>query len=131
MNYIPKIVYGTGPTTITFELPPTGDNLDEVFKSNNATNTSNSGMTQTQWNYNEHIFSPKFTFITQALHDSIYTFFIDWGSKGKEFKYYESSDEAEFFTVTLTKKELKPKKLVCDGMSGFIWEFELEMRHVI
>ena len=71
-NYIPKIEYGTGPTTVTFDLPPTGDNLDETFKANAATNLSNSGSSQTQWNYNEHIFSPKFTFVTQAIHDSIF-----------------------------------------------------------
>lgn len=130
-NFIPKIVYGTGPTTIQFDMPPTGDNLDETFKANAATNYSNAGKSQTQWNYNEHIFSPKFTFVTQSLHDAVYTFFNTWASKGKEFKYYESSDVASYWDVILTKKEFKPRKLVCDGGGGFIWEFEFEMRRVV
>lgn len=131
-NFIPKIEYDTGPITVQFELPPAGDNLDETFKSNAATNKSNSGLEQTQWNYNEHIISPKMTFVSQSVHDAFYTFFINWGSKGKSFKYYESSDEAAFWTVTLTKKEFKPRKLVrvC-STTDFIWEFDIEMRRVV
>lgn len=132
MNFIPKIEYGSGPTTITFDYPPEGDNLDERFTANAASNKSNSGKEQTQWNYNEHVISPKFTFVSQALHDAFYTFFNTWASKGKEFKYFESSDEVAFWTVTLTKKEFKPRKLVkvCNT-DDFIWEFDIEMRRVV
>lgn len=130
MNFIPKIEYGSGPTTITFELPPAGDNLDEKIVGNTVTNKSNSGIEQSQFNYNEHIISPKMTFVSQAIKDAFYTFFITWGSKGKEFKYFESSDEVTYFTVTLTKKEFKPRKLfrVNNIDDDFVWEFDIEMR---
>lgn len=131
MNYIPKIEYNSPTITITFDLPPQGDNLDERFVSNSSVTRSNSGIEQTQWNYNEHIISPKLTFVSQTLHDSFYSFFINWASHGYEFKYYESSDEASFFLVTLSKREFKPRKLVCDGLGGFIWEFDIEMRRVL
>lgn len=131
MNYIPKIEYDTGPTTIQFELPPEGDNLDETYQANVQKTVSSGGVEQSQWNYNEHIISPNFVLIPQAIHDQLLTFFLDWASKGKAFKYYESSDEAEFFTVTLSKTAFKAKKVVCDGMGGFLWDVGLDMRRTL
>ena len=131
MNYIPKIEYGTGPTVITFELPPEGDNLDENFKANVNKTVSTAGVEQVQWNYNEHIISPNFVFVSQAIHDQLQTFYLNWASKGKEFKYFESSDSASYFLVTLSKNEFKPKKVVCDGMGGFIWDINMDMRRTL
>lgn len=128
MNYIPKIQYGTGPTTITFELPPEGDNLDEIFRANVNKTISTGGVEQVQWNYNEHLISPNFVFLTQSLHDQLETFYLNWASKGKEFKYFESEDEPTYWTVTLDKNEFTAKKIVCDGLGGFIWDVELKMR---
>lgn len=131
MNYIPKIEYGTGPTVITFELPPQGDNLDESFKANVTKTISTAGVEQVQWNYNEHYISPAFTFVSQVLRDQLETFYLTWASKGKAFKYFESSDEVDFFTVTMDKNEFKPKKIVCDGLGGFIWDIEMNMRRTL
>lgn len=130
-NYIPKIEYGVGPTTIQFDYPPQGDNLDETFSGNAVTNRSNAGVEQTQWNYNEHTISPKFTFVSQSIHDALETFMLDWAFKGYEFKYYESSDVASYWTMTMTKKDFKAKKIVCDGGTGFIWDIEFEMRRTL
>ncbi len=130
-NYIPKIEYGSPTTTITFDLPPEGDNLDQRFRANSARSVSSGGVEQTQFNYNEETISPKFVFVSNATKLLIDTFFLNWASHGKEFKYFESSDEVAFRTVTLERAEYSPKKIVCDGLGGFIWEFELRMRRTL
>lgn len=128
---IPKIEYGSGPTTITFELPPSGDFLNERNRANARTTISSSGVEQTQWNYNTQEITVNFVFLTQALIDSLRTFFKDHASKGLSFKYFEDKDSPSFETYTLTRKEFSPKRLFPDDLGGFIYDLRLQMRRTL
>ena len=127
MNYIPKIEYTSAPITITFELPPEGDNLNEKNKANERTTYSDGGVPQTQFNYFTRQFKVRFRFLTQALQDELKTFFLDHAGQGLEFKYFESSDEVEFSVVTMSVKQFNPQKQFPDGSGGHIWDVELSM----
>ena len=132
MNFLPKIVYGDSNTTIAFDLPPTKDFLKESFKSSHKTSMSSNGKQQTQWNFNEVTISPTMTFVTETIKTEYETFYLTHASKGKEFKYYPSSDEVEFKTVTLTKKDFKPTILFSTNTVGeFIYEFSIKMRELL
>ncbi len=130
-NFIPKIEYGSPTTTITFTLPPEGDNLKESNRSNIQRSVSGNGTIQFEWNYNEKIISPSFTFLTQSLINSLRTFFTSHALKGKTFKYYEHSDEASFITCTLDKMEFDPKRVIPDGSGGFIYDLTIRMRTLL
>lgn len=131
MNFIPKIEYGPGPTTVTLEFPPEGDNLNEVEKSNVQRTISGSGIAQHQFNYTEQIIAVNLVFVTQALQVQLRTFFETWALKGNEFKYFEHSDLAGFITVTLDRFDYTPKRIIPDGSGGFIYDISLRMRRVI
>lgn len=130
MNYIPKIIYGDTPTTITLSKPPEGDPFNEKIVANNSKAVSATGVKQTSHNFFEERRKVNLTFLTQAETDLLRTFFENWAGLGKEFKYYESEDEAAFDTYTLENEEFSPKRLVSDGAGGFICELSLEFRRV-
>ena len=130
-NYIPKLEYTSAPITITFEFPPDGDNLRERGRANQRTVTSTGGIRQTQFNYNTRLIRPQHTFISQAILDTLRTFFEDHGSRGLEFKYFESSDEVEFFTVTLNSKTFNPVKLFPDSSGGHVWSLNMSMIYTL
>ncbi len=131
-NLVPQIEYGSPTTTITFELPPTGDNLNERNRANARTTISTGGVEQTQWNYNSQEITVNFTFLTQTLIDSLRTFFEDHASKGLEFTYFEDKDvPASANTYTLRQKDFSPKKLFPDDLGGHIWDLRLTMRRTL
>ncbi len=132
-NFIPKIIYGTGPTTIQFEYPPEGDNLNRSAKSSIAVSKSTSGVIQAQFNYLEEDYDVNFVFLTQSLRDQLRTFFDTWGGKGKEFKYYESSDEASFITVTLDSFAFQEKRIIRVNTisQDFIYDIKLSFRRTL
>ncbi len=101
MNFIPRIEYTVAPLTVDFNLPPRDDFRSESIQASQSTTRSTNGTTQTQFNHNESIQSLVFTFLDEAIFQSFKTFFIDHGSRGLDFKYFESNDEVEFITVTL------------------------------
>ena len=126
---IPKLIYDA--TTITFELPPTGDNINEKVSTNARTTLSSNGTEQTQFNYNSQDYVVNFAFLTQALVDEMRTFFLTHGSKGKSFDYFLDKDLVDFETYTLSKKEFSPKRLFPDDAGGFIHDLRLSMRRTL
>lgn len=126
---VPKLVYDV--TTITFELPPTGDNINEQVKSNARTTLSSNGAEQTQFNYNTQDYVVNFSFLTQVLVDEMRTFFLTHGSKGLSFNYFIDKDLPAFETYTLSKKEFSPKRLFPDDAGGFIHDLRLSMRRTL
>ena len=55
-NFIPKIVYGSGDTTITFTYPPQGfDPLKRQIKASGTISTAANGLEQTSNNYIEEV----------------------------------------------------------------------------
>lgn len=129
---IPKIAYSSGPEIeIVFELPPSGDNENEVNKASSRTTISSNGTEQTQFNYISKEITLNFTFITQSILDSLRTFFEDHAAKGSSFKYFVDKDSASFETYTLRDKTFSPRKLFPDGSGGFIYDIRLTMRRTL
>lgn len=128
---IPKIEYGSPTTTITFELPPTGDNINERNRANARTTISTGGVEQTQWNYNTQEITVNFSFLSESLIGQLRTFFEDHASKGLEFNYYEDKDSVSFNTYTLLRKDFSPKKLFPDDLGGFVYDLRLSMRRTL
>lgn len=128
---IPKIEYGSPTTTITFELPPSGDNINERNRANVRTSISTSGVEQSQFNYNSQEITVNFSFLTQALIDSLRTFFETHASRGLEFNYYEDKDSVSFNTYTLRQKDFSPRKLFPDDLGGFIYDLRISMRRTL
>ena len=129
MNFIPAIEYTDAPIRIEFDYVPEGDPLETTIKTSQTTTTSSSGITQTQFNYNEQVYKVTYTFVTEAIKSAYETFFKDHGSKGLPFKYFTSKDEIEFLTVTLSKFDFKPVKLYSINTPGnFEYSFKMEFR---
>ena len=87
-NYIPKIVYGGTPTTITFTYPPTKD-TDEERKAQVKVSASLSGVEQTALEYVEATRTITFDFLTSTLKSNLETFFDTHASYGYTFKFYD------------------------------------------
>lgn len=119
-------------TRITFEFPPQGDNLRERVRGNVKRAISTGGKSQHQFNFNESVIAPNFVFVTQALIDSLRTFYEDHASRGFEFKYFESSDEATFFTMELNRFEFQPQRVIPTNTPGeFIHDLSLSLRRTL
>ena len=131
-NYIPKIEYNhpiDGATTINFTLPPEGDPLNEKYVTRGRETRSSNGATQYQLNYTDHSFSLKFIFLEKTTIDELQKLFDDHASLGESFKYYPSSDEADFFNVILPghRKTFAPQKIIRSG-SDFIYDLKMSLR---
>lgn len=133
-NYIPKIQYGSGPTTITFDYPPEG--FDSQGKTINAVQTvsySADGTEQTSTQYNEEIINLRFKLVSDSLKSSVETFLTSHALLGNDFKYYTHNEEAGFNTYTLTRTgrsvQFIPSSL--DETDDFTWMFTLQMRRAL
>lgn len=132
MNFIPRIEYTDAPLTVDFELPPANDPRNQKVVTSQRSSTSTNGTVRTQFNYNEETFSPTFTLVSQTVFDQYETFFKNHGSRGFEFKYFESNDEVDFITVTLNSFDLSPTIIAPTTTVGeFIYEFKMRFRRVI
>lgn len=133
INFVPKFEYdpGTGPVTVTMTLPPEKDNLNERETADIDRTFSNNGTAQHQFNYIEQTIEPRFVFVEQSTIDELRTMFETHALQGKEFKYFEHSDEASFITVTLDSFEFRPKRIIPDGSGGFIHDIAIRMRRTI
>ena len=79
-NFKPKFEYEdpiSGTTTITLSLPPEGDPKNERFRTNGRETRSSSGKHQYQFNYTDHVFDIRLTFLTQTQIDAIKDLFDD------------------------------------------------------
>lgn len=136
MNWIPKIEYtdfldGT-PKVITFDSPPEGDPLNEEVIVNSRKTKSNNGREQVQFNYLEAKYNFEFLFQTEAVKQEIYDFFTRHASRGAEFNYFQSSDEAEFETFTLSDKGIKFGRPIPAATPGeFEYDFSFNVNRVL
>jgi len=128
INFIPKIIYNS--ITLSFTYPPEKDPVNEQIKTAAKVTTSSSGIDQTQFFYNEEIFKMKFKLLTKTQLDALRTFYLDWGSRGKEFDYYTSASEASFETYTLNKLLFDVNRIAPRGNGDFWYELTLEIRRV-
>lgn len=116
---------------ITMDLPPQGDNEREQIKSKIRVTISNNGTLQGQFNYNEERISPRFVFVSEALMNSLRDFYKKHASRNFPFKYFESSDEAAFRTVTMSSFNYQPKKEAPVGTDTYIYDLNLSFRRTL
>ena len=131
MNFVPKISYGTGGA-VDFELPPSQDFRNLNTKTSQRSAVSTNGTVQTQFNYNEETYRPRFTLVPEVIYQQFVTFYNSHGSKGLEFDYFFSNDELDFITVTLNKFSFKPTILfTSDTVGSFVYEWDMSFRRTI
>jgi hypothetical protein len=133
---VPKIVYdaGAGDVTIQFEYPPQGlDYEGRNIKFVGKISESSNGNYQNSDNYTEEERNLTFKQISQTILDEVETFFLWAGSTRKTFKYYVDSDQVEFVTVQLSKKQrgFRPKRTGWNTSNVFTYEFKLNMRRAL
>lgn len=133
-DFVAKLEYTpvATPITIEFDIPPERDPLRERINTKQRTSISENGSVQTQFNYNEEIINPRFRGLSKTIVDLLRTFYIDHGSKGKEFKWFEDKDSASFRTVTLQKFNIRPQREIPQGTgSDFKYRVDLTMRRTL
>lgn len=132
-DFVPKIEYSSGPIiTVEFDIPPERDPLRERIVTSQRTTTSNNGTVQTQFNYNEEIISPRFRGLSKTIADLLRTFYLDWGSRGREFSWFEDKDSVSFRTVTLDRFEIDIERDIPRGLGNdFRYKIDLRMRRVL
>ena len=130
-NYIPKIIYNS--TTIEFDYPPKGDTFGERIKFVGKITKSKSGVQQTVTDYLEGINTVTYSFLSEALKQSLNTFLTTHALFGKEFDYWtDKGDVATKITVRLDGSSMNPKfKVITRKGTGFIYELKLAYRRVI
>lgn len=126
-NFIPKIVYGTGPTTVLFDFPPSADN-DEQKEGIKRESISIAGTRQISLDRTEITRACTYKFVTKTLLDQIEVFFEAWGKYGKPFDYYVHNQNA-LSLVNYELKDLKfnPQRLVSHG-ADFYYTLTLTFR---
>lgn len=132
-TWVPKIVYGGTPTTITFDHPPSLDPFNEVINYDSDVVVSNAGVQQVNFNHKETVWKVNFDLVSSTLVGSMKTF-MDWARTGGSFTYYWDKDTAgSATTVTLHKDSLKGIEFVrqvADGSGDFLYKFTFVMRQV-
>lgn len=99
-NFIPKLIYGPGPTTIVFDYPP---DKDEGEKKTGVKRESISvaGVRQITLDRTEITREVQYSFLSPSLKDDLETFFDAWGKYGKSFKYFEHNENVSYVDYEL------------------------------
>jgi hypothetical protein len=128
-NYIPKIIYGSGPTTVNFDAPIFQDS-GEILVKKETVSISLAGVRQVSRQYVEAVRKIKVRFLTESRKAELETFFLSHGSLGKEFNYYVHADEVTVVVYELVTPRFEPKKVAIAG-GAFVYDLELEFRRVV
>jgi hypothetical protein len=116
-----------GTTTITFPLPPEGDPLRERLRARERTQKSATGISQTQFFYDETSFELRMVFLDETIINDLRKWYYRYAKFGKEFKFFPDSSESLFFNVTLARKEFRPSRVRSDGAGGFEYDLKFEL----
>lgn len=135
MNWIPKIEYVdriTGlTTTLTFDSPPEGDPFGEEYSDSKTVTRSNNGTPQTQFNYTLKKFNLTFIFQSETTKDAFLAF-RNTAKYGAPFKYFPSSDEAEFEEFILDDRSANLARPIPAATEGeFEYDFSLTLSRVL
>ncbi len=130
-DHIPRIVYGSVPTTIQFIYPPEGDPLGEIPKASNVTTLSANGQIQNNQKYVARFYSMKMFFVSETVKALFDTFFLDHGSLKMSFTFYPHSDvDTGLITVTLMDDEIAYKRDL-PASDGFLYSFSMNLRELL
>ena len=128
-NWIPKIIYGSGSTTITFDYPPDGMNVRGLeTKGTGAVSHSADGSEQTSFNHLEEVSTVNFKMISTSLKDLMDTFMQAHALKGSSFDYYPHNGESTSYEYTLSSRSFNPTPMALESGSQFFYSFPLKMR---
>jgi hypothetical protein len=115
---------------ISFDYPPkepTGAKLN----TNEKTSESLSGVRQVAVYNIEEIRTLSFSFLTEALKNSLDTFLKTHGCLGNSFQYFEDKTLLTFNTYELDDLKPTPKKLTAKGVDQYVWEYSFKFRRVL
>jgi hypothetical protein len=127
-SFIPKIVYGTGPTTINFTYPWSSD-PGEQSKADAAQSTALAGDLQTSYNHTEVMRQVQFQFLSGTELAALQIFFDSWAKLGNSFSYYESKEINSFVTYFLGKLEFLPERMhFSPEINDWRWKVTLTFR---
>ena len=133
-NWIPKIVYGSPATTITFEFPPKGPKVRGVRLKHVGTLTkSKSGAQQTITDFIEEINTINFSHVSEIIKGELDTFFTTHGLLGKSFSYFfDKGDAATEVVVKLDRSgtAINFDEQASTAVDAFIYKFRLKIRRV-
>ncbi len=119
-------------TRITMDFPPQGDNERERISTKIRRTITNNGTLQHQFNYNEESIGPRFVFVSETLMDLLRDFYKGHSSRGFDFKYFESSDESAFRTVTMASFNYAPKKEAPTNITDeYIYDLNMSFRQTL
>ena len=134
-NLIPKIEYGTTPTTIEFEYPPKGkDPFGKKIRTKSQLGESANGETQTSFLANIQTNEFVFSYVSKTIIDALETFYLTHASRGLTFKYFFDKDEAGFIEVELDKssRKFEPKSIFYKSADNdFRYELKMKVRQVL
>lgn len=134
-NFIPKIEYielnTLTPKSITFDSPPEGDPLGEVYKHSSTVTTSNNGTRQTAHNYIRKMYDIEFIFQTTTVKVAFVDFLNNHAMKGGKFNYFIHSDEVASEEMEIEGKSAKFSRPIPDGSGDFEYDFSFKMSRVI
>lgn len=128
-HLIPKLVYGTPETVITFTYPPAQDQ-GEQYDAKETTTTALDGTRWTKVDYIEVKRKITLSFLTDNQAAALREFYLEHASKGFFFKWFEDKDEPGFVEYQLDKNALSTLKVVPVGPNDFLWSLTLEFRRV-
>lgn len=96
---VPKIVYGGGPTTLTFDFPPRNIPYD-VRQTVRHDNVASSGVRESIFEVT-NIFLTVFVEYAKVSNIAAWDSFIQWAEQGNTFKYYPDNTVNSFTTYLL------------------------------
>ena len=129
-SWIPKIIYGTGPTTLTFPNVPCGDPLGEVMSPDVVLQESNVGVRQNQYNHTKRYYSLDFTFLSSTNKADLQTFF-DWAKQNGTFSYYPSNELGTYKTLYLIlPQDITWDRMFADGAGDFVYHTKFNVYEV-
>ena len=133
-NWIPKIEYGVGPTTITFEYPPKGPKVrGKQLKHIGTRTTSKSGAQQTITDFIEENNTINLSHVSEVITGQLETFFLTHGFLGKSFDYYfDKDDVATKVTVKLDESgtTVNFDEQLSTAVDAFLYKLKLKLTRV-
>lgn len=91
-SFIPKLVYGTGPTTVAFNYPPEDDS-DEQFEGIKNETIAISGIRQVSINHVEVTRQVHLSFLTLSQLNQLKDFFTNWAVFGQPFTWFVHQED--------------------------------------
>lgn len=113
---------------IEFEFPPI-EKAGEQIDSKERQSVSISGKVQTSIDFIEAKRTLNFSFLSQALYESLKSFFITHGYAARPFLYYEDKTLGASVEYELSDLKFMPTKIVPKGFD-YVWSVVLKMRRV-